>query len=375
MNIRYFLSAIGLLAGLVGGASAQPTAADGVVTLGMSLPLSGPQAVAGLALKGGAEAYLQSVNQNGGINGRRVQLVALDDGDDPARTVANTKKLVDESKVLALLGYHGTAAAEAVLPLLPAAGVPLIGPTSGAESLHEPVNRHVFNLWASYKEETEAILNQLDFQTLTEVAILHQNDRFGLTGLKDAEAVMLKLALRKNSVGIVAPNSREVTQAVKTIAEGNPQAVLLICSPRSAAEFIRQMHKAGRFPQFIAASYMDAGALFKELGQEARGVGISQVVPSPSGADPALVRQYQALAKQNPAQPVSVHGLQGFMAAKLAVDAMQKAGKNLTREKLISALESDYDLGGYRLRFSRDSHSGSKYTEMTVITRDGRLGR
>lgn len=375
MNIRHFLSTIGLLAGLIGGAHAQPAAADGVVTLGMSLPLSGPQASDGLALKGGAESYLQYVNQNGGIFGRKIQLVALDDGDDPARTVANTKKLLDESKVLALLGYHGTAAAEAVLPLLPAAGVPLIGPTSGAESLHEPVNRHVFNLSASYREETEAILNQLDFQTLIEVAVLHQNDRFGLTGLKDAEAVMLKLSLRKNSVGIVAPNSRDVAQAVKTIAEGNPQAVLLICSPRSAAEFIKQMHKAGRFPQFIAGSYMDAGALFKELGQEARGVVISQVVPYPWGAGLSVVRQYQTLVKQSPGQAISIQGMQGFMAAKLAVEAMQKTGKNLTREKMISALESDYDLDGYRLRFGRDSHSGSKYTEMTVITRDGRLGR
>lgn len=375
MKMRHLLSALGLLAGFAGGVHAEPVVTDGVVNIGMSLPLSGPQASDGLALKGGAESYLRYVNQNGGIFGRKIQLVALDDAADTVRTVANTKKLLDESKVLALLGYHGTAAAEAVLPLLPAAGVPLIGPTSGAESLHEPVNRHVFNLWASYREETEAILNQLDFQTLTEVAVLHQNDRFGLTVLKDADAVMLKLTLRKNSTGIVAPNSRDVARAVKTIAEENPQAVLLICSPRSAAEFIRQMHKAGRFPQFIAASYMDADALFKELGQEARGVGISQVIPYPWGGDLALVRQYQTLAKQHSAQPISLRGLQGFMAAKLAVEAMQKAGKNLTREKLISALETDYELGGYWLHFGRDNHSGSKYTEMTVITRDGRLAR
>ncbi|MFZ6765638.1 ABC transporter substrate-binding protein [Undibacterium sp. Di26W] len=360
---------------LASGAHAETVANDGTVNLGMSLPLSGPQASNGLALKGGVESYLQYVNQNGGIFGRRIQLVTLDDGDDVARTVANTKKLLDESRVLALLGYHGTAAAEAVLPLLAVAGAPLIGPTSGAESLHEPFNRHVFNLFASYKEETEAILNQLDFQTLIEVAVLHQNDRFGQTGLKDAEAVMLKLSLRKNSVGVVATNSRDVAQAVKTIAEGKPQAVLMICSPLSAAEFIRQMHKAGLFPQFIAASYMDVGALFKELGPEARGIAISQVVPFPWGSDLPLLRQYQMLAKQHSAQPISVYGLQGFMAAKLAVEAMQKAGRNFTREKLLSALEADYDLGGYRLRFRRDNHSGSKYTEMTVITRDGKLSR
>ncbi|MFZ6845280.1 ABC transporter substrate-binding protein [Undibacterium sp. RuTC16W] len=372
MNLLNLLFSFCLLISIASGAHAEALINDGTVNLGMSLPLSGPQAINGLALKGGVESYLHYFNQNGGISGRKIQLVALDDAGDVARTVENTKKLLEEFRVLALLGYHGTAAAEAVLPLLPVAGAPLIGPTSGAESLHEPFNRHVFNLFASYKEETETILNQLDFQTLIEVAVLYQKDRFGQTGLKEAEAVMLKLSLRKNSVGAVAVNSGDVTQAVKTIADGKPQAVLLICPAHPAAEFIKQIHKAGLFPQFIAASYMDVGALFKELGPEARGVAISQVVPIPWSSDLTLLRQYQAIAKQ---QLISVYGLQGFMAAKLTVEAMQKIGRNLSREKLISALETDYDLGGYRLRFKRDNHSGSKYTEMTVITRDGKLSR
>lgn len=348
---------------------------DNEIILGMSVPLSGPNGLHGIEMKEGAEIYLRSVNESGGMNGRKLRLIVLDDAQNAQRAAANTKKLIEENKVFALLAYYGTESTEAVLPLLESGGVPLIGTTSGADSLRYPPHRYLFNLRASYQEEAEAIVTQLDSQALRDIAVVYQNDSFGKSGLTGTRFAMARLALRPTALSSVERNSTDMAKSASAIVQSNPKAVVIIAGYQVAAELIKQVHRSGAHPQFVTMSTVGADILHKELGADSRGIGSAQVMPFPWSTTLPLVKQYQALTKQYSKQTVSYSGLEGFVAARLTVEGLKKAGKNPTREKFVSALEDEYELGGYRLRYTPNSRSGSRFTDMTVIGKDGRIVR
>lgn len=354
---------------------ADPGISDSAIVLGMSAPFSGPSGSNGLDLKDGVEVYFHHTNDNGGVLGRKIQLVALDDGEEARRAAANTKKLLDESNVFALMAYYGTEATEAAVPIFTAARTPLIGTTSGASSLREPSNRYLFHLRASQRDELEAIVTQLDYLSSNEVAVLHRNDALGKIDMKEATVPVFKFQMKLGTVAEVVPNSTNVSKAVQDIAATNPPAVIMLAPYKTSAEFVRQMRQAGRYPQLTAPSSIGTDLLLKELGQDARGIGISQVVPRPWKVTLPLVKQYQALMQQYSKRPISYYGLEGFMTAKLAVAALKRAGKTPTREALIGALENEYDLGGYWLNFSAKNRNGSKFTDMTVVGKDGKIVR
>lgn len=357
------------------GAHAEPGVTDSTVTLGMSAPFTGPGASFGAALKEGVELYLRNVNENGGINGRKLELLAQDDGDSPARTLDNTKKMIGEGRVLALLSYYGTATTEAILPLLNETGTPLIGVASGAESLRDPLQRQVFNLRASYLDEADAIVTQLDSQGLNNIAIFYHNDSTGRSGVNGAKAAMARLALRPLAVAGVEPGAPNIAKAASDIAASNPQAVVAIAPARIMAEFVRQLQAHGAFPQVIGLSVLADEPLVKEIGTKGRGLGISQVMPYPWSMSLPVTQQYLSLLKQNRNAAPSYYGLEGFLAAKLCVEAIRKAGKNPTRARLVAALEGEHDLGGYFVRFGPGNRSGSKFVEMSVIGRNGKIVR
>jgi branched-chain amino acid transport system substrate-binding protein len=349
---------------------------DTTIRLGMSSPLSGPTGAYGRQMKEGIEACFARVNAAGGVHGKKLELVALDDGYETDPAVANAKRLVQQEKVFALMGFYGSSPTAAVLPVLDASGVPLIGTISGAEALRKPVNRHMFHLRASYGDETAAIVKNLTTVGLTRVAVLYQDDGFGQAGLKGVNDALAAHKLAPVASASVPRNSVDVAGAVAAIAKSNPQAVVMVSLYRPTAEFIKQMRKAGSNPFFVALSPVGTDQLIAELGSEhTRGIQVSQVIPYPWGDKLEVVREYKKmLATHNKTAAVSYYGLEGYLNARLVIAALERAGPNPSREKLIAALRAaPFNLDGYRVNFAPGSNSGSNYVEISVVGAGGRI--
>jgi len=331
----------------------------------------------GKDMRDGALLYFNSVNAKGGVNGRKIALKSLDDGYDPARAAANTKKLIDEDKVFALFGYVGTPTSAASMPIFTAAKVPFVGAFTGAESLRKPVNPYVFNVRASYFDETEAIVQHLTAMSIDNIAIFYQNDAYGQAGLEGVNRALAKRNMKLSASGTVERNTVNVAKAVDTIKKANPQAVIMISAYKSCAAFIREMKKAGQNPTFWNVSFVGSAALAKELGPEGRGVEISQVVPFPWDISIPVVREYKKLLEEAKAGEPGFGSLEGFIAAKVMVEGLKRAGRKLDREALVRAMDSmgEYDAGGFRVGYSTDNHYGSKFVDLTIISRDEKFVR
>jgi len=358
---------------------ADPGVSDNSITLGMSSPFSGPNGVYGLEMRQVIQAYFDQINKSGGINGRKLDLIALDDGYETDRTVANTKTLLGEKNAFALLAYYGSSpTTEAMNTVFGPAKVPLVGTISGAGTLREPLSsnpngRYMFNVRASYADETEAIVNQLVSLGLKSIAVFYQNDGFGKSGLEGVTTALKKHGLSPSAVGTVERNSIEVTKAVDPIAKANPQAVIMVTLYKPTAAFVRAMKKSGQNPMFMTLSPVGTEQLIQELGPDARGIGISQVVPYPWNDISPVVRDYQKLIGKQAGY--SYYGIEGYLMAKVMVEGLKRAGKDLTREKLVSALESisNNDFGGYRVSYSGTNHLGSRFVELTVVGPGGKI--
>ena len=354
-------------------AHADPGVTDNSITLGMSAPFSGPNGAYGLEMRQIIQAYFEQINKSGGINGRKLDLVALDDGYETERTLANTKTLLGEKNAFALLAFYGSSpTTEAMNKVFGPARVPLVGTISGAGTLREPVssnpnNRYMFNVRASYADETEAIVNQLVSFNLKNIAVFYQNDGFGNSGLEGAVAAMKKHGLSPSAVATVERNSVDVAKAVETITKVNPQAVIMVTLYKPTAAFVKAMKKAGQHPMLTTLSPVGADLLTQELGPDARGIGISQVTPYPWNDVVSVVRDYQKLVGKKGSY--SYYGIEGYLMARVMVDGLRRAGKDLSRDKLVSALEgmNNNDFGGYRVTFGNNNRQGSHFVEMTVI--------
>jgi ABC-type branched-subunit amino acid transport system substrate-binding protein len=347
------------------------------IVIGQSAALSGPASGLGTGMREGATAYFDEVNRNGGVHGRKIELKSLDDGYDPERAAANTKKLIEDEKVFALFGYVGTPTSQASLPVFTAAKVPFFGPYTGAELLRDPFNKYIFNVRASYYDETEKIVQHLTTASLTNIAVMYQNDSYGKAGLAGVERAMSKRNLKISATGTVERNTTDVAAAVKSISEARPDAVVMISAYRSCAEFIRQAKKAGMKSQFFNVSFVGTKSLADDLGNDGVGVAISQIMPFPWGAE-AVVRDYQkAMARTNPKSGLDYTSIEGYIAAKVFVEGLRRVGKDLTRDKLIAELEkiNQLDVGGFVVSFAPASHSGSKYVDLTIIGRGNKLVR
>lgn len=362
-------------------AAAEPGITDSTITLGMSAPLSGPNGAYGIEMRDVISAYFAQVNKNGGINGRKLELLALDDGYETERTIANTRSLINDKQAFALLGYYGSSpTTQAMNDVFGPAKVPLVGTISGAESIRQapsanPNNRYMFNVRASYANETEVIVNQLVALGLKNIAVFYQNDGFGQSGLEGVTSALKKYDLAPSAVGTVERNSLDVAQAVQAVSKVTPQAVVMITLYKPTAAFVRQMKKNGQNPMFMTVSPVGAEQLVAELGDEARGIGISQVMPYPWNDTTPAVREYHRLLGKS--GKYSYYGIEGYLTAKVMVDALRRSGRDLTREKLVAALESmnAQDFGGYRVSYTPDSRRGSRFVELTVIGSGGKVLR
>jgi ABC-type branched-subunit amino acid transport system substrate-binding protein len=277
--------------------------------------------------------------------------------------------------VFALIGYVGTPTSAAALPIFTAAKVPFFGPFTGAELLRDPFNRYIFNVRASYYDETEEIVEQLVSTGTKRIAVFYQNDAYGQAGLKGVERAMARRNMKISALGTVERNTTDVGTAVKQIGGVQPDAVVMISAYTSIAEFVRQMKKGGSGAQFHNVSFVGSKALSDALGPDGVGVAISQVVPFPWSPVTPIVREYQKVLGQAGIKDYNFSSLEGFIVAKAFTEGLRRAGKDLTRERLITALESmsSVDLGGFQLSFGPANHNGSQFVDLTIIARGGKF--
>ena len=373
--LRYILAAAALAAGA--NAWAETGVTESQIVLGQSAVFSGPAADLGTEMRNGALAYFNSVNAQGGVNGRKIVLKSLDDRYEPDNAARATKQLIDEDRVFALFGYVGTPTFNAAAPIIKEARVPLVSAFTGAESLRDPVIRYVFNVRASYFDETEQIVQHLTSMGIDRIAVFYQNDAYGKAGLDGVARALKKRNMAISGSTTVERNSVDVNKAVGDMVKLDPQAIVMISAYKSCAAFIRAMKKAGKSPSFWNVSFVGSKALAKELGPEGRGVQVSQVVPFPWDDSIPVVREYTRLLKASGSGEPNFSSLEGFISAKVIVEGMRRAGKNLTRDGLIRALETmePYDVGGFKVYYSAEDHRGSRYVDLTIISKDQKFVR
>lgn len=374
-------SAIALLpAAWLSLSSASPAVAeDGItadaVVFGQAAALEGPASALGRGMKAGIQAAFDEINKKGGVNNRKLKLTSIDDGYEPDKSIAATKKLIEEDKVFALIGPVGTPTAAATQPIATAAKVPYIGPFTGAGFLRNSKLENVINVRASYDAETEAWVKHLTEDLgIKKIAIFYQDDAFGRAGLSG-----FKKAMDKRSMSIVAEGTYERnTIAVKTallnIKREEPEAVVMVGAYKPCAEFIKLAHKVDFNPVFVNISFVGASALAKELGSEGNGVVVSQVVPFPWDKSIKVIADYQAAIKaaDAKAEPEFV-SLEGYLVGRLVIAALEKTGATPTREGLLKAIKDTgkFDFGGLTMTFGQDDNEGLDQVFMTMIQTDG----
>ena len=369
MTIRTMFAALCCAAAL-SAARADDGVATNDIKIGMVNAQSGPAAALGIELKAGAQAVFDKVNAAGGVHGRKIKLLSMDDGYDPQRAAAATRTLIASDKVFALFGYVGTPTSSASVPIASIAGVPYLFPFTGAEFLRNPVNRIVFNLRASYFDETEAMVERLtkDLGT-TRIALFIQDDAFGEAGKAGVARALHKRRMKLAGEARYKRNTVDIDHGLATLKALAPEAVVFVGTYKPFAQLVRKARAAGMKTRFLTVSFIGTSNFMKEAGPDANGVIITQVMPSLDDGSSALVRQFKADLK--PTQ-WSYGALEGYADALALVEALRRGPPQPTRASLLATLENmAHDIGGITLAFSPTSHQGSRQVFLTQV-KDGK---
>lgn len=381
---RFVNSSLRLLAAPLLAFSALTAHAANEVVIGQVVPLTGVIAGTGEEYSAGAAAYFASVNARGGVYGRKIRVVQKDDAYKPEATVAHTKEILEKDNPVALFGYVGTANIAALNKnnILTDNKIALLAPYTGAEELRVPVNPNLFHIRASYPDETAKMVEHLYTLGLRKFAVFYQNDGFGKGGLIGAERALEKLKLKAVATGHYdRTKPDDIDAAAKTIGDAQPDAVIMVAVNKASSALIKKLRDSGNRARLFSISVVNFKELLKNTGDElARGVGISQVMPFPYNmASPVpVVREFHAAMKQyQPTKTISYASMEGFIAAKVLVEAVKRSRADPSRERILQNLADmrDFDTGGFKVNFGGDNRVGSRFVEVTVIGSGGRLLR
>ncbi len=354
----------------------------GEIVVGQVAAFSGPLAPTGNHMRAGVQLYFDAVNAAGGVHGNTLHLLSSDDGYKSEETVRLARVMLKDPQLLALIGFVGSGNVEAIVEqkVLSEAGIALVAVRSGTSSLVRKNDPFLFITRASYAEEVEKIVDQYVTTGHTRFALLFQNDSFGLDVLASAEQAIAKAGGTLVAKGSYAKNTTDVAAAVKTIASASPQAVIMLANTAASAEFVKQSRAAGHLTQFVTLSVTDAAQVVSLIGVEkAEGLVVTQVVPDPNSRAVPLIREVQDHFAKFAPQGVSLNHtlVEGYLGAKVLVEALRRAGPNPTRKKIRDALEGlkNYDAGGVFITFSPTRHAGSRFVDITILNRAGKLLR
>lgn len=343
------------------------------LVLGQSCALSGPAQNLGLEMRAGLLAAFSSINENGGIHGRELLLLSKDDGYEPDRAVRNTKSLIYDDQVFALIGAVGTPTSKAVAPIVSEVKIPFFGPFTGAEFLRDPFNRYVINVRASYFQEMERLASYLvDQKGIRRIACFYQNDSYGFAGLRGIEIALAKRGMALVSLGSYERNTVAVMGAMLDIYEQKPEAVILVGAYSACAEFIKlSRNRIGHEVIFGNISFVGTESLQEVLGDYGKGVIVSQVVPSPYLSRISLIDEFKkTMRKYQHDAPISFTSLEGFIVGKLFGEIALSVKGELNRENFITTMEEVgvFNLGGLELRFGPNDHQGLDTIYLTQIS-------
>lgn len=375
MRFRLYGAARCLRQLLLGVSAAAAMNAHADVIVGQVAPFSGPQAVTGRAIHAGAKLYFDAVNARGGVKGQRIRFVTRDDAQKADETVRLVKELIAQEAPVAMIGTVGTTNLEVLARdgVLDKSRVSMVGAVSGAASVAAARGLHVVK--ASYHDEIARLFSQLSQLGLTRVGVVYQDDGLGQDVLTGAEK-----AARQHGVTLVGRaayprNTTDVGGAVTGMLKAGPQVIFLGATTAAGIEFVRQYGEAGGPATMYGMSIIDTDALLKKLGPErARGYAFSVVLPLATKADREVVREYLRLRSASQDANLSARSIEGFIAAKALVKALDKA-QRFTPEAVTAALEStaELDVGGYRLDFTQRERTASRYVDFAMIGDGGKI--
>lgn len=369
------LAAAGLLAGMGAATAETPGVSSDRIIMGQSAAFGGPAAALGTGMNQGLMAAFKEINEAGGVHGRQLEVKQMDDGYEPDRSIANTRQLIEQDNVFALIGAVGTPTSKATQPIATEAGVPFIGPFTGAGFLRDPNNSNVINVRATYDQETETWIKHLTEDLgIKKIAILYQDDGFGRVGLAGVKKALEARGMSLAAEGTYKRNTVAVKSALLEIRKAEPEAVVMVGAYKPLAEFVKLSKKLKMDPVFVTISFVGSTALANELGDQGEGVVISQVVPFPQDTTIPLVADYhKALKAYDPSLEPGFVSLEGYMVGRLTIMALQKAGQELSRENFLSAVygTGSFDLGGAMLNYGNGDNQGMDNVFLTVIQPDG----
>lgn len=361
--------------------AASPTEPEGTpgvsaerILFGQSAAFSGPAAELGRGMRLGIQAAFKEANDAGGVHGRRLELVTVDDGYEPENAITNTRRLIEDEGVFALVGGVGTPTSRSAVPVAEEAGVPYIAPFTGAGFLRsEP---HVINLRASYAQETEEMVERLTKDLgIERIAVVIQNDSFGRAGLAGVRAAFDRRGMEAVAIGVYPRNTTAVKTAIVDIEVGRPEAVIIVGAYQPVASLIAWARHIGLDPVFMTLSFVGSNALAEELGPRGAGVYVTQVVPFPSARNSRVATAYRrALRAHTPGAEPGFVSFEGYLAGRLVIEALERSGTAVDRDRFIQTLRDagSIDLNGFRLVFGDEDNQGSDAVFLTVIDEQGR---
>jgi ABC-type branched-subunit amino acid transport system substrate-binding protein len=346
-----------------------PGISDGAILIGSSSALTGHASFLGSQYTLGSKVWFNEVNAAGGIHGRRIDFLTYDDAYEPDKTVANSRRLIAEDRVFMLFDYVGTPTSVQIIEMVHDENIPAFGFLTGAEMLRTPFRPNTFHVRASYYHEAEgAIAYFVDQLGIEKIAVMYQDDAFGLAVLAGVQLSMRKRGLEIIATDSFARGSMELDRPVDTVSSSGAEAVVLVGTYSPLAKLIKGVHDAGHRPYFHTVSFVGSQAFGRAILEQ--GVDrsqfdriiVTQVVPSPYAEDLETVREYQAqLAKHFPEETPNFVSLEGYINARVLTRILSETGPNLSRETMKQTIEgmSQMDIGiGMPLTFGLFDHSG-----------------
>ena len=348
---------------------------DDRILFGQSAAFSGPAQELGKNMQLGILAAFDEVNRQGGVHGRVLDLQSLDDAYEPEDAIVMTRHLIEQEQVFALIGAVGTPTSRSATPIARDSGVPYIAPFTGAAFLRDDEWDNIINLRASYNQETEEMVARLtDDLGITRVGVMYQNDSFGRAGFRGAVAALARRDMEPVSIGIYPRNTTAVKTALLDLRLGEPEAVIMIGAYEPVARLISWARRTDMDPVFMTVSFVGSNALAQELGPDGAGVLVTQVVPFPEDDSLPVVHAYlEALAAHDPAAEPGFVSLEGYLAGRMVISALQECGADVQRSCLLDQLidRGSYDIDGFELQFGEGDNQGSDEVFLTVIGSDG----
>lgn len=377
-NLFFFcvlITGIFIMTATAGSVSAEPGITKDQILIGQSCDLSGTFKELGKEAKNGATAYFSHINASGGVKGRKIKLVTLDDSYDVSKCVANTDKLLNQENVFLLFGYLGAPTIHAVLETVKKNNVPFFAPLTGAEFLRNPMTREVFNIRASYIKEIETIIEALLMKNIKRISVFYMEADYGTSGLAAVEAELKMRGMNIHSKASYPPDSKDIRPAVASLSASEPEAVIIIAANSASAAFIEEMRARKSKPMMINLSPVGGDLLAKNLKNRGVGVVVTQVMPFPFDKRVPVVAEYHRISEAfTPEAEISYSGLEGFIAAKTLCSILSKM-QAFTRREFIETAELTYEyVGGYKINYTPANHFGSVMVQLTQIAPGGFLG-